>query len=210
MQESAHGHPQLGDKIVKEFNHNGLTFIYDYDHPVYSYQQGCMATAVYQYQIDRSKKQASNSLQEYLATQSGNYNVWVLSYILLKKDAAGVVLPFPTNPDTMGWEQSEQFKFCASLPMKYEEDIEMVIKDFFSKPSRFMTGSILHGQLTEDFVKNIASIYQDMMAKEQSLLDFQKSINLQNLNGVSSNPEAVATSGSLPEEMQQDSKQPAI
>ena len=48
-------------------------------------QQVDMATAVYEYRIDRQKKQASNSLQNISFLQSMNYDVYVLSLILLKK-----------------------------------------------------------------------------------------------------------------------------
>lgn len=192
--ESAHGNPELQPELVKEFTVNGVTYMYEYSRLVK--QQVDMATAVYEYRIDRQKKQASNSLQEYFISQSMNYDVYVLSLILLKKKDNGDIEPFPTNPNVMEWEKSDAFKFAANLPVKYESEVEEVISDFFGKPARYMIGSQIRGSLISDFVASMVSQFQNTMDKSQKLSDFQELITRASSIGDSEKPVPEAETGS--------------
>ena len=203
MQESAHGNPNLTPFVVKKFTVNEITYVYDYTKLVK--QQMDMASAVYQHLIDTTKKNLHNTLQEFLASDNSMHDVFVLSYILLKEKPDGSLEPFVREPNIFEWEKSPVFKFAANMPSKYESEVEEVIVDFFGKPSRFQIGSQVRGEITSDFVKNMVTQFQDMMAKQQDLSDFQGLIEKMSLNDVLPKVAQEAATGSSQTETQPNS-----
>lgn len=200
---TAHGNTEL-TPFERKFTVKGVTYVYNYELLVK--QQCDAAEAVYRLEIERKKILGSTSIQEVMMTQSANYEIWVLSYILIKEISAGVYQDFPEEPNINEWEKSEQFRFAAKIPASMEKEVQEVLEDFFGKPKRFILGSLMHTRYIDDFLKKVGEQYLTLMDKEKSLLGFQDLISQVSLRDVSKKQETTEETGLSPEEMQQNSE----
>ena len=203
--QTAHGNPELQPAIIKKFTVKGITYVYSYDLLVK--QQTDAAESIYRLQVERNKMLGSTTIADLVKSQSASYEIWVLSYILVKEVSTGVYQDFPEEPNSNEWEKSEQFRFAAKIPANMETEVQEVLEDFFGRQKRFILGSLIHSKFIDDFLKRVAESYLSLTDKEKSLLEFQDLINQVSLRDESKKREAMEQTGSLQEETQQSSEQ---
>lgn len=134
---------QVTSTLVVEFNVDGTTLVYDYSQ--LRLAQMKLAEAVYGYQADLEKR-PPRSWQEKLQLGGADYDLVVLSYILLKKNSDGSLQPFKG-----GETQQPILKLVEQIPAEQAQKAEECIEDFFERRGQYTLALLVRSKYSRQF-----------------------------------------------------------
>jgi len=173
----------LTSTLVVEFDVDGTTLVYDYSQ--LRLAQMKLAEAVYGYQADLEKR-PPRSWQEKVQLGGADYDLTVLSYILLKKNPDGSLQPFKG-----GETQQPILRLVENIRSADSEKVERVIEDFFERRGQYTLALLVRSKYSREFGAMFAQMIQSaaVQAQKQETSN-ENSENESNATTDSGNPES--------------------
>jgi hypothetical protein len=155
---------ETAPSTVAEFEIEGVTLVYDFNE--LRLAQMKLAEAVYQYQADLEKR-PPRSFKEKLDLGGADYDLHVLSYILLKRMPDGTLQRFKG-----GETQQPILKLLQEMPAKDVARAEEVIGDFFAKRGRYTLALLVRSKYDRiyigEFTKELQRAVSPTLSGESS------------------------------------------
>lgn len=155
-QAKATQEPAGKDPLYVEFEIDGVTLVYDYSQ--LRLAQMKLAEAVYGYQVDLEKR-PPRSWKEKLDLGGADYDLHVLSYILLRKNPDGSLQGFKG-----GETQRPILDLVSRISAADAAKAEEVIEDFFLRRDRYTLALLVRtkydrafGELLQGMIKATAT-----------------------------------------------------
>lgn len=133
--------------LIRQFEVDGTTLVYDYSQ--LRLAQMKLAEAVYQFQADLEKR-PPRTFREKIDLGGGDYDLVVLSYILLKRLPNGELEPFKG-----GETQRPILKIVENMKASDVEAAEEVIGDFFARRGRHTLALLVRSKYEIQNAENI-------------------------------------------------------
>jgi hypothetical protein len=148
--------------LIRQFEVDGTTLVYDYSQLRLSQMK--LAEAVYQFQADLEKR-PPRTFREKIDLGGADYDLLVLSYILLKRLPNGELEPFKG-----GETQRPILKVIENMRASDVEAAEEVIGDFFARRGRHTLALLVRSKYEIQNAENIMQRAIRLMAQtsEQS------------------------------------------
>jgi hypothetical protein len=151
---------ELAPSTVVEFEIDGVTLVYDYNE--LRLAQMKLAEAVYQYQADLEKR-PPRTLKEKVDLGGADYDLHVLSYILLRRLPDGTLQRFKG-----GETQQPILKLLQDMTAKDVPRAEEVINDFFVKRGRYTLALLVRSKYDRIYIEEFAKQLQRTMIQSPS------------------------------------------